>query len=992
MPASPPPPGQAAALTRCAAVFQPADPPRESTVAFFDPDGERPPPGPGEASGLPVALPGTDGAVATRTVPALVLPLREALPVLTRARATGGHPAAACWGAAAVLALQLAARGRLLPGLTDADHDAWRLGPLDTADAERLRELAEAMPPQAHAVPLPGSPADAPLLPRQERLLRAFLDAVADTLPRTPAAALAAGGPAFADDGAAGPPRRSPQHRAWAQEVAAGHDTGVRLSLRIEVEGLDALEGRDAAPPGAAGGGRPRFRAVLQLHSLTDPALVADAAEVWSGDSPAATALGPRARTDALLTLRRAAAAWEPLTPLLNAAVPDAVELAEEEIGELLGAPAGRALNAAGVQVHWPRSLTRTLTSHAVVGGDGGGDAAPGPDPYRERPSALPSRLSPDALLRFDWRFALGDTPLTREELDRLAESGRPVVRLRERWALVDPDQVRRALARRDRKLTTAEALGAALAGSTEDEGERVEVRAAGWLAALRDHLADPGREVAAPVPQPPRLAATLRDYQLRGLNWLHRMTSLGLGGCLADDMGLGKTITLIALHLHRQLNPATAGPTLVVCPASLLGNWQREIERFAPGTPVRRYHGASRALPEPAHTPSRTPPQDGGFVLTTYGTMRLDAHLLADAAPWSLVVADEAQHVKNPASATARRLRLIPSRARVALTGTPVENNLSELWAILDWTTPGLLGRLGTFRRRYADAVEGGTDPAAAERLARLVRPFLLRRHKTDPGIAPELPPKTETDHPVTLTPEQAGLYEAQVREGLAAVAGTDGLARRGLVVKLLTALKQICNHPAQFLKEDRPRLAGRSGKLELLDELLDSVLAEGASVLVFTQYVRMARLLQGHLAERGVDSLLLHGGTPVARREEMVRRFGAGEVPVFLLSLKAAGTGLNLTRAEHVVHFDRWWNPAVEAQATDRAHRIGQDRPVQVHRLIAEGTVEDRIAAMLRDKRRLADAVLGSGEAALTELTDAELAALVGLGDAPRGGDGRA
>jgi superfamily II DNA or RNA helicase len=979
VPASPPPPGHAvAALTRCAAVFQPADPPRESTVAFWDPDGGLPPPGSGETSELPVALPGDGGAVATRTMPAVVLPLREALPVLTRARATGGHPAAACWGAAAVLALQLAARGRLLPGLTRSDHDAWRLGPLDAADAERLRALAEAMPPHAHAVPLPGTPAQAPLLTGQERLLRAFLDAVADTLPRTPAAALAAGGAAFADDGAAGPPRPSPQHRAWAQEVAAGHDAGVRLSLRIEVEGLD-----EAPPPEAAGAARPRFRAVLQLHSLPDPALVADAAEVWSGASPAATALGPRARTDALLTLRRAAAAWEPLTPLLNAAVPDAVELAEEEIGELLGVPAVRALNAAGVQVHWPRNLTRALTAHAVVGGDEASGT--------RRASALPSRLSPDALLRFDWRFAIGDTPLTREELNRLAESGRPVVRLRESWTLVDPEQVRRALARRDRKLTAAEALGAALAGSTEDDGERVEVRAGGWLAALRDHLADPGRDgrqEPAAVPQPARLAATLRDYQLRGLGWLHRMTSLGLGGCLADDMGLGKTITLIALHLHRQLDPATAGPTLVVCPASLLGNWQREIERFAPGTPVRRYHGASRALPEAP----RTPRADGGFVLTTYGTMRLDAHLLADAAPWSLLVADEAQHVKNHASATSRRLRLIPAQARVALTGTPVENTLSELWAILDWTTPGLLGRLATFRRRYADAVEGGTDPAAAERLARLVRPFLLRRHKTDPGIAPELPPKTETDHPVALTPEQAGLYEAQVREGLAAVADADGLARRGLVVKLLTALKQICNHPAQFLKEDGPRLAGRSGKLELFDELLDSVLAEGSAVLVFTQYVRMARLLEGHLAARGVDCLLLHGGTPVARREEMVRRFGDGEVPVFLLSLKAAGTGLNLTRAEHVVHFDRWWNPAVEAQATDRAHRIGQDRPVQVHRLIAEGTIEDRIDAMLRDKRRLADAVLGSGEAALTELTDAELAALVALGDAPRGGDGRA
>ncbi|MFE0641970.1 DEAD/DEAH box helicase [Streptomyces sp. NPDC058877] len=522
------------------------------------------------------------------------------------------------------------------------------------------------------------------------------------------------------------------------------------------------------------------------------------------------------------------------------------------------------------------------------------------------------------------------------------------------------------------------DALAAVLTGTTDLDGRSVEVSATGWLERLRERLADPARG-GSEVPQPPALAATLRDYQLRGLNWLHQMTSLGLGGCLADDMGLGKTITVIALHLHRQTDPTSAGPTLVVCPTSLMGNWQREIERFAPGTPVRRFHGAARDLEELP---------DGGFVLTTYGTMRLDTERLA-AQDWGLVVADEAQHVKNPHSATARRLRTIGARARVALSGTPVENNLSELWAVLDWTTPGLLGSLGAFRNRFATAVEGGRDPAAAARLAALVRPFLLRRRKSDPGIAPELPPKTETDRTVSLTPEQTGLYEAVVRETLAAIAEADGMERRGLVVKLLTGLKQICNHPAQYLKEEDPKIRGRSGKLELLDELLDTILAEGACTLVFTQYVGMARILEAHLAARGVRTQFLHGGTPVVEREAMVARFQSGEVPVFLLSLKAAGTGLNLTRAEHIVHYDRWWNPAVEAQATDRAYRIGQDRPVQVHRLIAEGTIEDRISAMLDRKKELADTVLGTdGEASrgLTELTDAELAELVRLR-----GDGR-
>ncbi|TQM45499.1 helicase-like protein [Pseudonocardia cypriaca] len=896
-------------------VFVPADPPRAGRLLLT-----------GDVlSGL--GTPGTARLVPppgdeVHDVPVRQVPVADALPVLLRAGE--GDPALLFWAAAARFAVHLVARGRLLPGVSPAGFDAWRVGPLDAEDADRLHALAAAVPPTARAVPEPG--VERPALPAAAPLLRAFLDAVADVLPRSPDAVEAAGTPVYASP----EPQAVPYLRDWADEVAAGVDAGVRLSLRVEAE------------PDAT-----RFRAVVQLHALDDPTRVADLAAVWSG---AAVGFGPRARLDALLAVRRAARFWDPLQQLLGQAVPDVLDLDDGDVSDLLGDAAAR-LAAAGIAVHWPRDLRPELSARAVAGrGSGPTPFTAGGDP-----------------LHLDWELALRGEPLTDQEMAELAASHRPVVRLRDEWVLVDPATRARATHRTLGPVGPVTALGAALTGQVEDRGTPVPVVTTGWLQELKERIS----AAPEPVDPPDGLAASLRDYQLRGLGWLDRMTSLGLGACLADDMGLGKTITVIALHLHR--NALGAGPTLVVCPASLLGNWEREITRFAPKVAVDRYHGSGRELPE-----------HDGFVLTTYATMRLDVDTLATHR-WGMVVADEAQHVKNPASSTALALRRIPSAARVALTGTPVENDLVELWSILDWTTPGLLGPLAEFRARWADPIAERADPALAERFARLIAPFLLRRRKTDPGIAPELPRKTETDRPVGLTREQAGLYEAVVAETMDRIARADGMARRGLVLALLTALKQICDHPALYAKEPDPVLVGRSGKLELLDELLETILAEDGAALVFTQYVAMGRLLEWHLRARGTPVQFLHGGTPVPEREAMVERFQRGEAAVFLLSLRAAGTGLNLTRADHVVHFDRWWNPAVEEQATDRAYRIGQTRPVQVHRLISEGTVEDRIAALLESKRALADSVLAGGEAAFTELTDAELADLVALrGDA--------
>ncbi len=814
--------------------------------------------------------------------------------------------------------------------------------PLDADDTERVALLATS---RAH------DDLDAEAA---EVVVRQVLDAVADAMPRSaPVATRRPPTPSTTrrpDEFAARLQARIARHR-----VAADLPQLVRISLRVEAAEEELVAGS--------------VRIVLQVHDEQNPLHVCDAAVLFTDDS-AAHGFGDRARTHASIALRAAAEAWPVLDRLLALRVPDEITLDTDELVSLLDHGVG-ALGDRGVDVLWPRSLGRDLTSSAVLDASPRQPGASGA--VREEPLQDPL-LGTDTLFSFRWQLALHGDPLTAAEMDELARAASPVLKLRGAWTVVDPATARKAKKRLIRTVKPAQAVAAALTGvvqvepATDDhEATDAAVVVGASLLKVRDRLL--AAATRDPVEPPATLHAHLRDYQRHGLTWLADLTSLGLGACLADDMGLGKTVTLIALHLHR-VDAGATGPTLVVCPASLLGNWEAEIRRFAPGVDVRRFHGSSRELDAAS-----------GFVLTTYGTMRVDAKALAEV-PWDVVVADEAQHVKNPASSTARALRTIPSAARVALTGTPVENNLTELWAILDWATPGLLGSRNAFRKVWAGPIESGLEPTKARQFADLIGPFLLRRRKSDPGIAPELPPKTETDHPLSLTREQVVLYEAFVRDTMERIERSDEDARRGLVLALLTGLKQICNHPAQFLKQSGAvRLAGRSEKLDLLDELLGTVLPEDGAVLVFTQYVAMARLIETHLAKAGVPHQFLHGGTPVREREAMVARFQAGEPPVFLLSLKAGGTGLNLTRADHVVHVDRWWNPAVEEQATDRAYRIGQTRPVQVHRMIMRGTVEEKVAELLTRKRALADAVLGSGDAALTELSDDELRDLVAL-----------
>ncbi|MEU0536510.1 SNF2-related protein [Amycolatopsis tolypomycina] len=982
------------------ATYLPADPPRRGVLALW---------GENVAGGTTIELVLPRGAKFARTkVDAELVPLERALPRLLSVGEEAG-PAVAAWAAAVNAGVNLVARGRLRPAASPGGAAAWRIGPLDAADEELLRGLAGALPPEAYALPLTGLKRIR--LHSPDSLVRALWDATADLLVRSPAAPVGAGDPAFA---AREPALLGPDGAAWLAELEAREPRGVQVLLRIE--GLDDDS----------------FAGVLAVRSMAEPSLVVEAATLWDAPDAVLNRLGDQVETQLLLGLRRGARAWPPLGRVLAQATPDSLPLSDEEVVELL-TDGARELGGAGIEVLWSKGLFAGEVKARA-------SATQAPASVTEAEFALRS------LLEFRWQLSLGGEQLTEAEVAALAEAKRPLVRLRGQWVRVDPQLLARVRGRTRKleagealaaaltgelevdgervEFAAPPALGglaSRIRGRTEASvtpppGLQATLRpyqqaGLSWLAtmtglglgacladdmglgktiqliALHLHRRDLAKSGALqPGPAHPGEAELLSGGGLRPVGEFVPSPPVGPGEAELPSGGepepTGQAVpTADPERAPGGRSPSTGaaeppraagGPTLVLCPTSLLGNWEREFARFAPEIPVRRFHGGRRHLDDLA-------PDE--VVLATYGVLRRDRETLSEV-DWGLVAADEAQHVKNPLSATAKELRKIPAQAKVALTGTPVENRLTELWSIVDWTTPGLLGPLDRFRRTVARPIERDRDKAVTERLAATVRPFLLRRRKTDPDIAPELPPKTETDRFVPLTAEQTTLYEAVVRENLAEIREKAGIERRGQVLRLLTELKQICNHPAQFLKEPHGALTGRSGKLAAFEELLDVILDEGESVLVFSQYVQLCRLLERRLKDRGLPTELLSGDSSPAKRQDMVDRFQAGEIPVFLLSLKAGGVGLNLTRATHVIHYDRWWNPAVEDQATDRAYRIGQDRPVQVHRLIAEGTLEERIAQVLEKKRGLAESIVGAGEDWITELSDDELADLVRLG----------
>ncbi|HEY7225562.1 MAG TPA: DEAD/DEAH box helicase [Micromonosporaceae bacterium] len=863
----------------------------------------------------------------------------------------------------AAFAADLASRGRLLPTIDIRDgvgYALWR--PLLTgSDASWAQALVLALPSSGRA---DGQEAPA--------VVAAALDALVDAAARQAIAAsrrtMPTTTPATRWVVALAGPRR---------DIDATLDEVARLSTQLSGWQRDAVTGRVRAffrltePASEDADG---WRLDFSLQATEQPSLRVDADRIWSW-SASGRRSGPAAlesylddpQETLLAELGRASRLYPDLEDSLRAATPTGLDLDATGAHQFLQQGAPR-LAGAGFGVLLPGWWSRPRARLGV--------RLSASTPTAPATVAKASAIGLQSLVDYSWQLSLGDDPLSEAELRALTTLKSPLVRLRGQWVELDAKRLVAGLKaiQTHGQITVADLLRAGLDRAGGPGGlPVVSVTAEGPLG---DLLAGEVDRRLEPVPTPSGFTGALRPYQERGLAWLAFLEQLGMGAILADDMGLGKSATILALLLHRH---GAGAPTLLVCPMSLVGNWQREVAKFAPQLRIHIHHGAERARGK-AFARAVT---EADLVITTYALAARDATALAGVA-WERVVVDEAQAIKNAATRQAVAVRGLPARNRIAVTGTPVENRLADLWSIMEFANPGLLGTATTFRTRFAEPVERRGDEEAAQRLRRLTGPFVLRRVKTDKSIIADLPDKIEMEVVCNLTAEQASLYQAVLDDMMTRIESSEGMERRGLVLATMTKLKQVCNHPAQLLR-DGTRLAGRSGKLARLDEILDEVLAGGEKALLFTQYAEFGGMLRGYLSARfGREVLFLHGGVAKADRDAMVSRFqddDPASPPLFVLSLKAGGTGLTLTAANHVVHVDRWWNPAVEDQATDRAFRIGQTRNVQVRKFVCAGTVEQKISDMIRDKRGLAAKIVGSSESWITQMSTSELRDLFAL-----------
>jgi superfamily II DNA or RNA helicase len=898
--------------------------------------------------------------------------------------------------AVADFAADLTARGRVLPTASwgpDGAVACW-LPVLTGADAAWARSLALAVPPSALALD-PDSRTAAGLV---AQVLDALVDAIARrrlgtrrlrTTGRRVAGGSGAGAPSAATVGAflaalTGRQRRVAANRAevealaaelaaWQAEAVAGP---VRACFRLvepalELGELSADDSADEASTDEPNAADQSWRVEFALQATDEPSLVVDAERIWRARGRL-RALGQQleAPQETLLTqLARAHRLYPELEPALRTARPASLAMGTDGAHAFL-AQAAPALSAAGFGVLLPGWWTRPNSRF--------GARLRASTPGAPGRVETESRFGLETMADFRWELAIGDEPLTAQELQDLAEARQPLVRMRGQWVSLDAKRLEAGLSLIRGDGASRMSLGDLLdlAGSA-DSGPGglpvLGVEADGWLGDLLSGAAEQRLEPVTPAES---FTGTLRPYQERGLAWLHFLSRLGLGAVLADDMGLGKTVQLLAL----MADDPGQGPTLLVCPMSLVGNWQREAARFTPQLRVHVHHGKERARGGAFDAAVA----DADLVITTYALAARDAAALGKVQ-WHRVVVDEAQAIKNAATRAAAAIRELPAAQRIAVTGTPVENRLADLWSIMQFANPGLLGSATAFKQRFATPVEKHGDPDAALRLRQMTQPFILRRMKTDTSIISDLPKKMEMEVVCNLTREQAALYQAVVDDMLEKIENSEGMERRGLVLATMTKLKQVCNHPAHLLRDSSALTSARSGKLQRLDEILEEVLSAGEKALLFTQFAEFGGMLRSHLTARfGREVAFLHGGVAKAARDDLVARFqggGPSSPSLFVLSLKAGGTGLTLTAANHVVHVDRWWNPAVEDQATDRAFRIGQRRAVQVRAFVCAGTLEERIATMIRDKRGLAASIVGTGESWLTELSTTQLRELITL-----------
>ncbi len=916
----------------------------------------------------------------------------DALPVLLTHSSTTDTPFPLAadlryWSMISALVLETLAAHKMIPALMSADdgktYQARWLPVLDTAkDAARLAQLEVAMPAICRAAV---TNEDMPLSPRM--LLNNFLNDFCDLLARTwgkssmPRFYVGADTPAahwvealFRADPTIKASLGQLQsltasYKAWMRNLHVAGDAAFRIAFRLQAPALP--------------------KEAWQLHyfiqAKDDPSLLISADEVWKKTKGALTHLGHRFEQpqEKLLTgLGYASRLFPPIADSLKRKCPTELSVDTNGAYTFLRETAP-LLEGAGFGVlvppWWNKKGARLGVKVKMKS---------------KQEAGAPGIMTMENLVNYQWQLSLGETELTEKEFKTLARLKSPLVQIRGQWVTLDAEQIEAAIKFWEEgptrgEMTLLEAMRMGLGGETSAGGLPVDdVVTDGWFGEWMEQFKQSDK--LEPLDQPIGLLGQLRPYQLYGYSWLAFLRKWGLGACLADDMGLGKTIQTISLLLReKEKTGKLSAPVLLIAPTSVVTNWEREIERFAPRLQTYVHRGSDRLRGEEM----RNVVKGKDAMLTSYPIARLDAESI-QSINWLAVILDEAQNIKNPAAKQTQAIRKFNAEFRIALTGTPVENRLSELWSIMHFLNPGYLGGRTQFRANFALPIERYHDESALKQLKQLTAPFILRRVKTDPRVISDLPEKMETKVYCNLTEEQATLYEAVVQDAMKRIEEEEGIQRRGLVLSMLMQLKQICNHPVQYLHQTRKSkkgesslltdLTGRSGKLERLGELLEEVLAESDRALIFTQFSEMGEMLANYLPGAfGAATQFLHGGTSAKVRDQMVKRFQEDEraPSIFILSLKAGGTGLNLTRANHVFHFDRWWNPAVEDQATDRAFRIGQKRNVQVHKFVTTGTLEEMIDDMIESKKGLARAVVGSGENWITEMSTDELRKVVAL-----------